>query len=570
MKTNKMIVILAITVLLTGCTSTGIKDKETSSSHIEVSTVAESSEKNNNMETEEKTEGELVEEQAEDKKEQITIEAIKKLLKEENEFVTTFNVYLNKEDADYITYHESSFSEVDGAFGSIEAFYAQVDALYSQHIKEQLIRSLGIIEENGKHYALSMGFNNFLSDPENIKLEEITIPGYNKAVVVEEMYYDTVYKRVKDFVVEGDQLKLNTLPSGDKFETTDKISLINRENKGLFVSKSEPILISYTSNQVDKIQKVLTENYKNYCESLKDYELSDEEDEMYVSCWAAYNMDAQLGDTLSIADWNSVYSHGAAHGMPSCRPFNFIISTGEMYQLADVFKTDYDYKSVINNEVRQHFEDNEFYGADYFDTIDEGTYFYFSKRGLTVYFDIYEYGPYAAGTQPVLVEFSKLLVGINDVFKERFMIVGTEHHLMTINESEQIWIDHAFEVNLTSGYGEDFVYPKSNEEGNLMIEIDTDDKTDIIYSSAGEHGYEFFDFLGIGFPDLNEDGLKDIVFIAEYITGISDTGGQPFKYPTVLFNSQDGFHQDENLKDKLIYSGVETVPEIIKMVKETL
>lgn len=556
MKLKNLVVFLAIVLLLAGCESTtkAVGTKNNVDDDLVV----------NEMAIEE------VIEETEEKEIVITKEDIQGKIEEEMLFITTFNEYVNDE-AEYITLYESTYVAIDDLFGGIDKFYEKVDGLYSVDTGAQLVKSLGVIEEGGRHYVLGYGLYNFASSMEQINIIEGDIPGYNRPVIIESIS-DTSYinKKLKDFLVEQGKVKLNTLPSGDVYQEEGKAILINRKHAELFVSSGEPFLLIEGAKHLDKIQSVLSESYKYHRETLNENQSEYQEEAFYETHWSEYNIDAQLGDTLGLAEWHSIYFHGAAHGMPSCQPYNFIISTGETYALADVFKEDFDYKKIINKAISQHFIENEFYGADDFDTIDDSTYFYFSKRGLTVYFDVYEYGPYSAGTQPVLIEFARLLDGINDTFKEKFMIVGQRDHLMTLNEREQVWADHAFEVNLTNSYGIEFVSPISNDEGNLAIAVESNGKEDRIYNSAGDHGYEFYSFKGISFPDVNGDGLLDIVFMAEYITGISDSGGHPFMYATVLFNSHEGFYQKDALKDLLINSRAISIPEVIELVKEAL
>jgi len=90
--------------------------------------------------------------------------------------------------------------------------------------------------------------------------------------------------------------------------------------------------------------------------------------------------------------------------------------------------------------------------------------------------------------------------------------------------------------------------------------------------------YEFPDFLGntwafydmsaVSFKDVNNDGLKDIIVIAEYITGVGENGATPFNVAGIYFQKDNEFIElpelDNELNDN---SKNQTIDMIIKYLK---
>lgn len=91
---------------------------------------------------------------------------------------------------------------------------------------------------------------------------------------------------------------------------------------------------------------------------------------------------------------------GGAHGITERRPYNIDLSTGQDLALKDLFISNYDYGSVINNEIRRQINSSEgmyFDGDMGFQGISEDQDFYLQDDALIIFFQQYEIAPYAAG-----------------------------------------------------------------------------------------------------------------------------------------------------------------------------
>lgn len=97
------------------------------------------------------------------------------------------------------------------------------------------------------------------------------------------------------------------------------------------------------------------------------------------------------------------YSYtGGAHGFTDRRAYNIDLNNGQDLALSDLFTTNYDYTSVINEFIAEQIKTNpgNFFEGDMgFTGIDEQQSYYIKDGNLVIYFGLYEIAPYAAGIQ---------------------------------------------------------------------------------------------------------------------------------------------------------------------------
>ncbi|BAF60542.1 predicted secreted protein [Pelotomaculum thermopropionicum SI] len=146
----------------------------------------------------------------------------------------------------------------------------------------------------------------------------------------------------------------------------------------------------------------------NKCETYFDYRLK-------------YNQNG----FLSVVFVNYQYA-GGAHGLTAQTSHTFNLKTGEEYRLGDLFKNGADYVSFISGIVSGEIKERMAEGLlpenplAPFKTIKEDQDFYLSNGAVVVYFQQYEYFPYAAGILEFPVEFSVL----KDMLKPDFSFLA--------------------------------------------------------------------------------------------------------------------------------------------------
>jgi hypothetical protein len=93
---------------------------------------------------------------------------------------------------------------------------------------------------------------------------------------------------------------------------------------------------------------------------------------------------------------------GGAHGNTNRVPYNINTDTGKNIQLKDLFKKGYNYKSVINAEIKRQMplkKDMMFFTEKNmaFNSISDNQNYYIKDGKIVIYFSQYEIAPYVSG-----------------------------------------------------------------------------------------------------------------------------------------------------------------------------
>jgi hypothetical protein len=140
------------------------------------------------------------------------------------------------------------------------------------------------------------------------------------------------------------------------------------------------------------------------------------EDSMGSDLTISYTVVLAQDDLVSVDFEVSSYFQGAAHPNSYSETFNYDLKNGKQLKLADLFKPGAKYLQAIANyciadlkkqatEKGLMAEEIEKGAAAKADNYQSWT---ITRRGLGIYFDPYQVGPYAAGPQFVLVPYSDL------------------------------------------------------------------------------------------------------------------------------------------------------------------
>ncbi len=97
---------------------------------------------------------------------------------------------------------------------------------------------------------------------------------------------------------------------------------------------------------------------------------------------------------------------GGAHGMPSRRVVNYDLKEQKLLKLGDLFVEGTDWKSQINEFVKEYFK--RVPTISKFESIGDDQSFYITSWGIVVFFAPYEYTPYAQGFPEIPISFSSL------------------------------------------------------------------------------------------------------------------------------------------------------------------
>ena len=84
--------------------------------------------------------------------------------------------------------------------------------------------------------------------------------------------------------------------------------------------------------------------------------------------------------------------------------------------------------------------------------------------------------------------------------------------------------------------------------------------------------YEFSEIAAVSFQDINRDGNKDIIIIADFMTGIGPNGAKPFPLPIVYLRLPHNWMMDEEFSNtiQLRFNEKLTIQQVIKLYREYL
>jgi len=110
---------------------------------------------------------------------------------------------------------------------------------------------------------------------------------------------------------------------------------------------------------------------------------------------ADYIIKSNMNGKLSLYLESYLYT-GGAHGMPARSAYTFDLSTGKPQTLQEAAYGNPNYKDIINKVVKQKFAEMDSLLSP-FESIADDQPFFLQNNAIVVYFDPYQYTPYAAG-----------------------------------------------------------------------------------------------------------------------------------------------------------------------------
>ena len=152
-------------------------------------------------------------------------------------------------------------------------------------------------------------------------------------------------------------------------------------------------ITKWTEDWINEVKQIADEYFKDKPEPLMTYQL-----------YARYKL-TNNSDIISFYIDYYQFS-GGAHGITNRIAYNIEKSSGNEIKLKDIFKDNYNYKDVINEEINRQISkdpDRYFTGKDGFNGIGDNQNFYIKNNTLVIYFGLYEIAPYASGISEFII-----------------------------------------------------------------------------------------------------------------------------------------------------------------------
>jgi len=200
------------------------------------------------------------------------------------------------------------------------------------------------------------------------------------------------------------QVKIATVK--DIEETEDlTLNMQYPEIKGLENKDAEAEFNDYFRKVALRCRESGLKNARDFAEWKSESDPRQVKMEEYLDYRIAYNRN----DIISVVLTQYEYT-GGAHGMTYQTSYTMDLKTGKVYSLSDLFGAGADYVAAISGHVKKGFADKE---PDLplltpFEAIGIQQDFYIKDESVVIYFQLYEYTPYAAGIQEFPVAFASL------------------------------------------------------------------------------------------------------------------------------------------------------------------
>jgi len=180
----------------------------------------------------------------------------------------------------------------------------------------------------------------------------------------------------------------------DQLELDVKLPVINGlANKALQGKINKKIF-----NQTMQVKSELESSYEEYAASAKEFDFPAHPFQLFVN----YEVHTS-GYVLSLVVETYQYT-GGAHGSSWRDYYNLDTLNGRQLALQELFKANFDYIIMINEEINQQIQEQSkngqgmyFEGPEGFKTISADHPFYIKNKHLVICFGQYEIAPYAAG-----------------------------------------------------------------------------------------------------------------------------------------------------------------------------
>lgn len=209
------------------------------------------------------------------------------------------------------------------------------------------------------------------------------------------------------------------------FLTNVNSEVLKKKSKYLKSNLDIPVINSGNTEIDKKVNEKIKVDILNFYEqSLKEAQSYLEDFELDKSNFvadASYEVKKNTPNVISIIVKYYKYS-GGAHGTYEYVPYNIDLRDGNNLTLKEIFKSDVNYKIIINKEIEKQISEmgQKEKGLDKvydFNGIKENQKFYLKNGEIVIYFDLYEVAPYAAG----IPEFEILTNNIKNKIKDDYI-----------------------------------------------------------------------------------------------------------------------------------------------------
>ena len=121
-----------------------------------------------------------------------------------------------------------------------------------------------------------------------------------------------------------------------------------------------------------------------------------------------YDVMLNKSGMISILNQSHMYMKGAAHELSMQSAINIDMTNGKLYDLKDLFKAGSDYKGKLNKVIKAKLTNDNIPLLRGFAGISDKQEYYLTEKELVVYYQLYDYTPYAYGFLEFYIPYEEL------------------------------------------------------------------------------------------------------------------------------------------------------------------
>ncbi|ANS76268.1 hypothetical protein AWM70_18150 [Paenibacillus yonginensis] len=198
------------------------------------------------------------------------------------------------------------------------------------------------------------------------------------------------------------------------------VQTLSQSDKVTNIQIEYPVISGLTNAEV---QQQINKRFKDWADAYLQDSLKRSKDlgpgpqgaknEFDMNYLVTYNRNGYISFRMLNYDYT-----GGAHGMSGLEGITIRLSDGKQIELANLLKANPDYLKVVDKTVAAKLKkDPGYFGG--FTTAGDKPDFYLKDDGIVVFFQLYEYLPYAAGFPEYYIPFSALLPNGASPFEEQ-------------------------------------------------------------------------------------------------------------------------------------------------------
>ncbi|WP_430884708.1 DUF3298 domain-containing protein [Fusibacter sp. JL216-2] len=328
--------------------------------------------------------------------------------------------------------------------GTMESLRSHLKAYFTDEVIQDLIDMWGLIEYDGRLLAPEISKVNTY-DPESLEPIVSEVDEAAKQRFINLGFVDESGVNQRTLLVlnrfEKDKWKINTMPGTGKIKQYGRAIIRNKVWIEGDVEWHWPDFMASEDQVWDRIlEPVQSEIREQTTAVLNTFEADEAFKKIgasQLSYWTSWKYSEDNIDYPHMDIILSEYMKYGIHPNHVKETVTLSKNTNEPLDLSDLYKDKEGFYETVNVYIDKHMRENPqgFYTDAVFEGINGASQFYITEKGVTFYFQLYEYAPYAFGYPEIEVPFQVLDGTLSEPF-QKYLTQTEENMGEPVDESE--------------------------------------------------------------------------------------------------------------------------------------